>query len=308
MIPRISPLSALLVSILFAAAAPAVIIDGLDGTRNTSAPVPASADPGWSYVGVCNGLTCVYLGAGWVLTANHVGPGDANFGGVVYPWVPGTQAYLQNPPPDGGYADLVMFRLHPPYPPLGDLTIASISPLPTYLLTLIGNGRNRGDPTTWNPAGPGQYSGYTWGPGYTMRWGTNNAETVPEIAILEAGLGTQLFATVYDHTNATDSNEAQAATGDSGGAVFADTGSGFELAGIMIAIATYDGQPAETALDGNYTLAADLAVYRDEIITNMPEPSGGLAAGVALLALLASAETRRACRGTGCAASSPPRA
>jgi hypothetical protein len=35
---------------------------------------------------------------------------------------------------------------------------------------------------------------------------------------------------------------------------------------------TYDGQPSETALYGNYTAPADLSVYRDEIVTTMPEP------------------------------------
>jgi hypothetical protein len=309
MIRRIFPLLALVVPLAFAAAARAVIIDDPDGTGNTSAPTSNPPDPGWDHVGVCNYLSCVYIGGGWVLTANHVGAGDATFGGVVYPWWPGSNLRLHNPAPDGSYADLLMFRLYPPYPPLGDLTISATSPLPGTDLVLIGKGRDRGAPTTWH-AGPGQnYDGYLWGPGATMRWGTNTIQTVPELPLFESGLGTQLFASVFDQSGLGHTNhEAQAAVGDSGGAAFAEAGSGYELAGILEAIATYDGQPSETALYGNYTLSTDLAVYRDEIVTNMPEPRGGLAAGVVLVSLLASAETRRACRGTACATSSPPRA
>ena len=62
-----------LLSLWLTGAASAVIIDSSDGTGNTAAPSP---DPGWSYVGTRGGLTAVYLGDGWVLTANHVGAGD----------------------------------------------------------------------------------------------------------------------------------------------------------------------------------------------------------------------------------------
>jgi hypothetical protein len=56
--------------------------------------------------------------------------------------------------------------------------------------------------------------------------------------------------------------EAQAAVGDSGGAAFIEREGRFELAGVLIAIASYPGQPPETALYGNLTTAADLSVYR----------------------------------------------
>lgn len=297
---RLPFLLALGLPLAIAAAAPAVIIDSGSGTGNTSAPSP---DPGWSNVGSCNGLTCVYLGDGWVLTANHVGAGDAYFGNVLYPWVIGSDVRLRNP--DNSYADLLLFQIEPPYPPLPDLSIASVTACSdsTHPLYLIGNGRNRGDPY---PAGPGPKQGYYWGPGAAKRWGTNLAEISP---YFEGAFGTHVFGTGFDKSGSGHTtHEAQGATGDSGGATFAWNGTSYELAGILIGIGTFLNQPAETSLYGNETYAADLSIYRDEIVETMPEPVGGLWAGAALVAALSSAGTRRACRGTGCAASSPPRA
>jgi hypothetical protein len=286
-------LCAPLLALALAAAASAVIIDSGDGTGNVTAPVP---DPGWSHVGTLNGgaLTVVYLGSGWVLTANHVGAADVAFGGVPYPWVPGTDVQLHNP--DDSLADLLMFRIYPPYPPLSPLTIATDPP--TTQVILIGNGPNRGSPTTWSG-----HDGYNWlSPGQTIRWGTNKPQFGSEFS---EQLGTWVITTVFDEVGPNRTTyEAQAGLGDSGGAVFA----GNELAGTMIAIGSYMGQPTFTSLYGQTTYAADLSVYRDEIITTMPEPCGGLAAGVALVIALASAGTRRACRGTRCAASWPRRA
>ena len=289
---RLPSLLALGLPLAIAVAAPAVIIDLGDGTGNTSAPSP---DPGWSNAGNCNGYSCVYLGSGWVLTANHVGPVTAYFEGLPYPWVSGSDVRLHNS--TNGYADLVMFRLYPPYPPLAALAIRSTTPSTGTSLVMIGNGRDRGAATTWSGLG-----GYQWAPTASKRWGKNVVEFG---TAFEPDLATDVFTTDFDESHPIHSkDEAQAATGDSGGAVFA----GNELAGIMIAIGTYVGQPAETALYTNETFVADLSVYRDEIVTTMPEPAGGLWAGAALLAVLANAGTRRACRGTGCAASSSPRA
>ena len=65
----------------------AVIIVTGDGTGNTTAP---SDDPGFDNVGSVNGLSGVYLGNGWVLTAGHVGSGPMVFGGVTYSPGPGS--------------------------------------------------------------------------------------------------------------------------------------------------------------------------------------------------------------------------
>jgi hypothetical protein len=122
--------------------------------------------------------------------------------------------------PDTSLADLDLYHLYPPYPELPALTISSTPPPVTTDLILIGYGRNRGDPTTWNPPGPGPtYDGYQWGVGGTMRWGTNTVQLVPELALLETAFGTQLFVSVFDESGPLHTtHEAQGASGDSGGA------------------------------------------------------------------------------------------
>jgi hypothetical protein len=247
----------------------AVIIDSGNGTGNVTAPSP---DPGWSRVGTRGSLTAVYLGDGWVLTANHVGVGTVIIGGVPYPPLPGASLQLKNP--DDTPADLRLFAIDP-YPPLPLLPIAANPPSIGSDVILIGYGRDRGARTLWGP------DGYEWDPGRTVRWGTNQVDTPQDFV-----LGSWAFTTVFDRNGS--AHEAQAANGDSGGAAFIDAGQGYELAGIMYAIAEYAGQPADTSIYGQITYAADLSAYRDQIldVAGLPEPEGGLAAGLLLLALL----------------------
>jgi hypothetical protein len=201
-----------------------------------------------------------------------------------------------------------MFLIHFPHPPLPDVSIASATPALGTSLVMIGGGRNRGAATSYD-CGPGPpRQGFYWGAGSAKRWGTNYVEDVDADAH-EPYFGTQLFGSEFDAPGSGHStHEAQAALGDSGGAVFASNGPSYHLAGILIGVGFCSGQTAQTAIYGNVTLAADLSIYRDEIVETMPEPVGGLAAGAAFLAWLSRAGTRRACRGTACAASSPPRA
>jgi len=284
-----------------ATAASAVIIASGDGTGNTTAPSP---DPGWNNVGIVyHAYAGVYVGGnGWVLTANHVGPGTFTLGGVDYAWAPGTAIQLKNP--DNTLADLVMFHLQPPYPALSDVSIPTSTPAMGTALILIGNGHDRGAATSWiDPADPNQCvrNGWSWAATTRMRWGTNFVENV-NAAYFQSKLGTHLFGSVFDLPgdppqcatgNQISTNEAEAAQGDSGGAVFASNGAGYDLAGILLYIATYQNQPGETALDGNYTLAGDLSVYHDQIVATMPEPAGGLWVGAALVAALRLRSTAR---------------
>jgi hypothetical protein len=59
--------------------------------------------------------------------------------------------------------------------------------------------------------------------------------------------------------------ESQAAFGDSGGPVFIPRKGRFELAGVLIAVAGFPGQPPNAALYGNFSTAADLSVFGDEL-------------------------------------------
>ena len=77
---------------------------------------------------------------------------------------------------------------------------------------LIGAGRDRGARTRWN----GQ-AGWSWGPHSGLRWGTNRVSAVG----VDVGTGeivTRAFAMRFDPGETR--HEAQAAVGDSGGAVF----------------------------------------------------------------------------------------
>jgi hypothetical protein len=144
---------------------------------------------------------------------------------------------------------------------------------------MIGNGRNRqgsethwdvdtsGDPWVWTevgPAPPPDLSGYKWASGSTKRWGTNAKDKDEGLINSGGSFGiTDMFSTVFDDDEGDD--EAQGATFDSGGGVFYDTGSEWELAGIMLLTAEFKDQPGSTAIYGNRTAMADMQYYAVQI-------------------------------------------
>ena len=269
----------LLVTLLLSLPAAAVIIDSGDGTGNTTAPPD---DPGWDNVGVLGGAAVVYLRNGWVLTAAHVGLGSVSLGGTVYAAVPGSDIQLDNG--EGTLADLVVFAITP-IPPLPDLEIRANPALPTGEVIMVGHGSDRGvasdsdDPGIWTPP-PDLPSpaieGWYWGGAKTQRWGTNTVEDYWNFNPID----TESYYTIFDRVEDVGHtpHECQAANGDSGGALFAKDGGNWELAGLMWALAPFEGQNFSTsALRGNATLAADLSFYRDDIVsltaTPVPEPA-----------------------------------
>src|SRR5262245_15420961 len=98
----------LALALLLAASAQALVYVSGDGHGNTS---PPPDDPGWNYVARVGGLNGVYLGNGWVITANHVTTANSLINGVWYPVVPGSEVRLQNS--DLTLADLKVFRIDP---------------------------------------------------------------------------------------------------------------------------------------------------------------------------------------------------
>ncbi len=260
--------------------APAVIIQGGDGTGNTTAPTD---DPGWSNVGALNGASCVYLGDGWVITASHVGLGSPTFDGSSYAAVAGSCTRLSDPSNPSQAADLIMFRLQTTPAGLSGLSVSSAEPDTTQnsQIEAIGYGMNRATSETfwdnnWNVVSDsvlGGHAGYCWGSGSSKRWGTNNLAA--HVAVDDGHGITDAWQTVFN-SSGTD-NEMQAAVGDSGGGVFYQRGNSWELAGIMLAIGTYTGQPDGTAVFGNTTYFADLSAYSGDITQTMagavvPEP------------------------------------
>jgi hypothetical protein len=261
----------------------AVILATGDGTQNAT---DTGAGDGWNYVGTVSGASGVYLGTyggqHWVITGWHVVENDFILNGTTYNRVPDSSIRVKNA--DNTDTDLRLFRItqDPGWANLPMIT----SQLPVNSsLTLIGYGRNRETGLThWTsswievPSG-GTYSGYKWATGNTKRWGTN---TLEGFQTFNAGNGNVSgFYTDFDNTT----NEAQGSTGDSGGGVFYFDGTKWQLAGLMLAIGGFDGQPSETSVFGNVTFMADLSQYQAWIMAAIPEPStyALLLLGVAVL-------------------------
>jgi hypothetical protein len=280
------------------AVAPAVIIQTTTGTGNTTAPPD---DPGWSAVGGLGIGTGVYVGDGWVLTAAHVGAGPITLAGTTYHAAAGSSVRLTN----GGGAglsaetDLVMYRLTTIPVGIAGVPIAAATPPLGTPVTMIGAGRNRQpgltewsvntavNPWTWTEViSGGNAAGYKATATRSLRWGTNALSGTGEW--ISYGLGdVKSIVTTFDDLRGTA--EAQASYGDSGGGVFAKRGSAWELAGLMVVVDGYSGQPDPgfNAVFGNVTYAVDLSFYRPQIVALVPEPSAlvlvALGGGVALL-------------------------
>jgi len=261
--------------------APAVIIQTTTGTGNTTAP---SDDPGWAAVGFRGIGTGIYVGDGWVLTAAHVGSGPITLSGTTYFAAAGTDVRLTNA--GGSVADLLMYRLTAVPVGIAGVPIAAATPALGTAVTMIGAGRDRQpnltqwsvnqatSPWTWTEvASGGNAAGYKANMGSrALRWGTNTISGTGEW--IDDGFGQMpTVVTTFDYLPGT--SEAQASYGDSGGAVFAKSGTSWQLAGLMVAVDGYSGQPdpGSNAVFGDVTYSVDLSPYRAQIVALVPEPS-----------------------------------
>lgn len=283
----------------------------ISGAANNTAP---PGQPYFSNVTMLGGGSAIYLGNRWVLSAAHVSgslPGSVSFGGMPYSTVPGSFNRLYDPSTYPGpmpvFTDLVLFRLTSD-PGLPWLEIAAGSPTVSTPVMMIGGGRvQEATPKYWdvviNP-GPANDTWTELGFPYTgadaagfrttaareVRWGENQIAGTGTTINYGAGPVT-MFHTIFNSGAAT--HEAQGVIGDSGGAVFTPNGGDWRLAGVMLTVGNFENQPggAETAVLGNATYAADLSLYRSQIIdiTAIPEPTGHALATLGFL----MAATRR---------------
>jgi len=229
----------------------------IDGDQRSAAKAPADG-PGWAHIGRIGGVTGIYLGDGWVLTARHAGlPQNFVLDGVTYPPVPETHVWLDLPGQPGKKSDVALYRIDPA-PDLPPLEIQKSRPTVGTRVLLMALGRHRGDPLAF-----GQRAGHSWTPDRKKLWGTNHISDVDLVLAGPAQYLTRCFS--MDFSRDGSGHEAQAALGDSGGAVFVWNEDHYRLGGVMTSIGTYPNQRPKTALYGNFTNAADLSVYATQI-------------------------------------------
>lgn len=258
-------------------------------TEADPADTPQYADfPYWDNIGWRGELatsgtdgSAIYLGNGWVLTANHVRAGKVRFGDTTYTALPGTSQQIAG-------ADLLVFRVASP-PTLPSVSIGSAALIAGTDVLTCGTGVGQEQeklswdinkattPWTWVLNGPQtDATGYAWSTTRAQRWGTNEISDASGSSLFT----TENFAMAFDVGDTT--YEAQAANKDSGTTVFAKNDGTWELIGLDIGILGWSGQPSGTAVDyldfptgpplgGNTTIAADLVYYRQAILNATPD-------------------------------------
>ena len=240
--------------ILLASPAGALVLASGEGSRNTTAPAD---DFGFANVGKTR-ESVVYLGSGWVITANHVSVGPVVLDGDSYVLLPQSKVRIRNPRARVS-PDLAMFRLQA-VPDLPSLPIRATPPEVGQIVFLAGNGYGRGAAVEYQ-----ERFGWSWSDEQDLRWGTNTVRAIGLTITVRQGNATSAFDTDFSANPATE-HEAQVAVGDSGGGAFIKRGDTWELAGVLFASDHDAGQTQRTAIQGNLTLIADLSVYRDQIL------------------------------------------
>ncbi len=311
---------------LSATSARAVIVAGDYGTTDEAPPtvIDSAGNNIGNNVGTFNSASGIYIGNGWMLTADHVGPGDPTFQNGV-----GTYDYdgtneVRLTTPGQGAADMILFHLSsdPPLPNM-DLSSTSGATLAANNTSVImyGHGQSISSSTYYdtstNPwtatSTPTPEAGYVLpgtGAAEVFRSGVNFVRTT---ALVSEIYGTNQCIVTYfnpNYTNAAGTHAmSQASLGDSGSAIFAQTsGGGYQLVGMTFAIGDDQNDDAtnlppaytsavysvndedgdgETTADST-TYAADISVYLSQIeaVTGVPEPSPLWLSGVGAAACL----------------------
>lgn len=284
-----------------------LIINNVAGTGST--PPANLVDPGFGRVGRAGNGTGIYLGNGYVMTANHVNLGSSStafvLDGVTYARTGPVLSVFDDGNVD---TDLKIFRLvdGPDLPPV---TLAT-SPIQVGDdVLIVGTGLVRDGPAINVQVNDGPptpdpvVKAYVWSDTRQKAWGTS------EVSSLRTFTSFQRSVTGFDMDFRDLEGEATAAASDSGSAIFRFNAltNEWELAGVPTLVeqplsATRNGQPVmlsqlgdtDPLFDPTRTLAVDLSFYRDSIIsqTGIPEPT--TAALLALAGTLGLRRSRRA--------------
>lgn len=296
--------------VLLNALTPSIVKSVVVSTTLENTTVPPD-DPGWGNIAVVRGSTAIYLGNRWMLTARHIGAGDAFFPDLgSFSADLDSQISIRNDQVGlSEFTDLLMFQLHED-PGLPALQLAKKTPTPATPITLIGNGRDRqADLSYWNVTGfgnsavwhsaedDGEHSGFGTLNSNTVRWGTNLIErdTLVEpgsdrgntVNLNLGGLDVVTVLSEFDLNGSQSDNfirtsdretatafESQAVLNDSGGGMFFKEDDEWVLGGVILAVSGFPNQPtaATTAIYGNATFYADVATYRDQILGELSIP------------------------------------
>lgn len=258
----------------------AIILYGKDNDGNQAAP--ASGAP-WDYVarltnsdGSQVGSSAVYLGWGYMLTADHV----ANRSHVTFDGTTNWAVQAGSTQQVGENADLKIFRLSedPALAPLMLYEDAVESGDLDQVSTLVGWGVGR-DPLT----SPGT-NDVPWGTNATRskRWGTNTTDGSLETFSPGDGRTTEALVTFLDNDAGAD--EAAATLHDSGSALFQFFDDTWYLSGIAIGVTQKVGDSEQNHSrfgaglggilhSGDENYFARIATYSDDINAVIPEPS-----------------------------------
>ncbi len=179
----------------------------------------------WPYVANFGNASAVYLGNGYLLTANHVAPVPDS--GIVINNVSYNRDLTYNPlqvVEGADVPDMKLVKIVNP-PALATLPI-HFSTGDTTSCTLVGWGVGKGAIIA------GQ--GWSWGsdPVRTQRWGTNSAVAASSAS---TGLPFDGLRTLF---NAGSTNEAQITIGDSGSGLFSNIGGVWKLTGLATNVST----------------------------------------------------------------------
>lgn len=229
----------------------------VDSTTRYNSTVPPASNPWFYNIGLTTGgASCIYLGNGWLITARHVGPSNVTFfndsAATVHHYVSGSVRLFDD-------LDLIMFRVTP-VPMLPDMVLNTTTPAVNDEVMMMGRGMTIGTPivnlevpltASWR-----NVIGYHWRPTFYNSWGVNNLE-----------FSSNFLTTEFNKI--TRSNEATAAPGDSGGAMFLKQDRGvnahWALAGVIVTISTNILQEPDTSFYGNLTSAVNLLPHIEKI-------------------------------------------